>query len=106
MSREMIEYLAEYNSEKDIIICRAAGFLQPLVGIYKKSTLQLIDSILSEDENHLKKKSNHLSLHALIEQANTNILDVTSLPFYSDKFFFNINTKEDYEKTKINFLTF
>jgi len=98
MSREMIEFFTEYNSDKEIIISRAAGYLQPLVGIYKKRLLPLIENILSENENKSDEKKKHLSLHALIDKTDTEIIDVTTLPFYLDKLFFNLNNKDDFEK--------
>ena len=98
MSREMIEFFTEYNSDKGIIISRAAGYLQPLVGIYKKRLLPLIENILSENENKSDEKKKHLSLHALIDKTDTEIIDVTTLPFYLDKLFFNLNNKDDFEK--------
>lgn len=98
MSREMIEYFVEYKTEKPILISRAAGYLQPLVGIYMKRLLPLIENILSENENKSDEKKKHLSLHALIDKTDTEIIDVTTLPFYSDKLFFNLNNKDDFEK--------
>ena len=98
MSREMIEYFVEYKTEEPILISRAAGYLQPLVGIYKKRLLPLIEKILSENENKSDEMKKHLSLHALIDKTDTEIIDVTTLPFYSDKLFFNLNNKDDFEK--------
>ena len=98
MSREMIEYFVEYKTEEPILISRAAGYLQPLVGIYKKRLLPLIENILSENENKSDEKKKHLSLHALIDKTDTEIIDVTTLPFYLDKLFFNLNNKDDFEK--------
>ena len=98
MNKQMIEFFTEYNSDKEIILSRAAGYLQPLVGIYKKRLLPLIEKLLRENENQSEEKRKHLSLHALIEMAETEIIDVTSLPFYSDRLFFNLNNKDDFEE--------
>ncbi len=103
MSKEMIEYFCDCASEKQIIICNAAGYLQPLIGIYEKRLLPLIEKFLRENENQSEERSKHLSLHTLIESADTKIIDVTSLAFYSDKLFYNLNNKDDFEEIKNQF---
>lgn len=99
MSKEMIEYFVDHKTDKHILISRAAGYLQPLVGVYHKRLLPEIEKILAVKSNEDNKPS-HKSLHKLIESVETEIIDPTSLPFYSDELFFNLNNKEDYEKIK------
>jgi len=101
MSKEMIEYIANYKTDKGIIITRAAGYLQPLVGTYGKSILPEAEEILKK--NPIDEKLIHYSLHKLIETTKTKIIDPTSLPFYSDELFFNINNMEDFRKIQIKF---
>lgn len=93
MSAEMIEYFLNYESRSDILISRAAGYLQPLVGIYNKKLLPLIENILEESG----RRGNHKSLHRLLDAAETTIIDPAGLEFYSDELFFNMNNKDDYE---------
>ncbi|AFN74322.1 molybdopterin-guanine dinucleotide biosynthesis protein A [Melioribacter roseus P3M-2] len=93
MSAEMIEYFLNYESRSDILISRAAGYLQPLVGIYNKKLLPLIENILEETGS----RGNHKSLHRLLDAADTTIIDPAGLEFYSDELFFNMNNKDDYE---------
>lgn len=103
MSKQIIEFFADYNSDKKIIISHAAGYLQPLVGIYQRSLLPLIEKILIENENQTDLRKKHLSLHTLIESTTTEIVDVSSLPFYSDIFFYNMNSKDDFDYIVNNF---
>jgi len=100
MKREMIKYFVNYKSGKKIILSFASGYLQPLVGIYNKSLLPEIEKILtvSIKENYIRS---HKSLHKLIENSETEIIDPTSLPFYRDELFFNLNNNEDYAKIKL-----
>jgi molybdopterin-guanine dinucleotide biosynthesis protein A len=93
MSAEMIEYFLNYESGSDILISRAAGYLQPLVGIYNKKLLPLIENILEETGS----RGNHKSLHRLLDAAETTIIDPAGLEFYSDELFFNMNNRNDYE---------
>jgi molybdenum cofactor guanylyltransferase len=96
MNREMIKYTINIQTDSKIVISRAAGYLQPLVGIYHRSLLPEIEKILriTSEEN---TKHSHKSLHKLIESVGTEIIDPTPLPFYSDELFFNLNNKKDYE---------
>ena len=96
INREMIEYIIDFQTDSKIIISSAAGFLQPLVGIYHKKLLPEIEKILTINSVESTKPS-HKSLHKLIESAGAEITDPTSLPFYSDELFFNLNNKKDYE---------
>ncbi|MGK9369079.1 molybdenum cofactor guanylyltransferase [Melioribacter sp. Ez-97] len=92
MSAEMIEYFLNYEVESDVLIARAAGYLQPLVGLYRKRLLPLIENILEKNGG-----GNHKSLHRLLDVADTTIVDPTGLEFYSDELFFNMNNRNDYE---------
>lgn len=98
MSKEMIEYLINYKTEKQILITRAAGYLQPLVGVYNKSILPSIEKILMQDSQSTIDKRKHNSIHSLLENVQTEIIDPTSLSFYSDELFFNVNKPEDYKQ--------
>ena len=98
MNQQMIEYFIKYDSNKDIIISKASGYLQPLVGIYKQSVLPMILKLLNQPVNQRNEIKKNISLHSLIKLANTEIIDITSLPFYTEELFFNLNTHEDLKK--------
>lgn len=98
MNQQMIEYFIKYDSNKDIIISKASGYLQPLVGIYKQSVLPIILKLLHQPVNQCNEIKKNISLHSLIKLANTEIIDITSLPFYTEELFFNLNTHEDLKK--------
>lgn len=98
MTKQMIEYFIKYDSNKDIIISKASGYVQPLVGIYKQSVLPIILKLLNQPVNQCNEIKKNISLHSLIKLANTEIIDITSLPFYTEELFFNLNTHEDLKK--------
>lgn len=100
MSRQMIEFIITADSKKPIVITRAVGFLQPLIGVYSKSLVPVIEQILSDTS---LKNSSHKSLHKLIDIAGAEILSPITLPFYKDELFFNMNNKDDYEKIIVIF---
>ncbi len=102
MNREMIDYIVNFKTDCKIVIPRAAGYLQPLIGIYHKSLLLEIENILKETSQECPKSS-HKSLHKLIERINSEVIDPTSLPFYSDELFFNMNNEADFNEIKKRF---
>jgi molybdopterin-guanine dinucleotide biosynthesis protein A len=92
MTREMIQYLVEYNTKHPVLFCEAAGYHQPLAGIYEKKILPVIEKIL-EDNSITDKKS----IHRFLNNVDKEIINPEELPFYEDTIFFNVNKPEDYE---------
>lgn len=95
MSKEMIKYIVDYKSDKPIIFCEAAGYHQPLVGIYSKEILKEIESVLTDNE------VNDKSFHSFLKKVDAEIIHPEGLVFYKDELFFNVNNIEDYERVKI-----
>ena len=74
MTKEMINYLIEYNTNKLITVAKADGFIQQLAGKYSKKCLSLSEKILKEVVNNenrdgvqKKRKCNVLSLIMTLE---------------------------------------
>ena len=100
MTKEMINYLIEYKTDKLITVAKADGFIQQLAGKYSKECLSPAEKILKEqieNENRdvvqKKRKCNVLSL---IDIVGAEIISAESLPFYSEDLYFNMNRTEDY----------
>ncbi len=66
MSREMIEYIVNYKSEKPIVFCEAAGYHQPLVGVYSKVILDEVEKFIASFE--INDKSFHQFLKILMQK--------------------------------------
>ncbi len=92
MTKEMIQYLVDYKSEKQIVFCEAAGYHQPLVGIYSKEILSEIEKFISDNEMGDK------SFHQFLKNIDAEIICPDKLPFYKDELFFNVNRPEDYKQ--------
>ncbi|MGB9856330.1 MAG: molybdenum cofactor guanylyltransferase [Caldisericum exile] len=92
MRKEMIEYIVEYNSNKPIIFCEAAGYHQPLVGVYSKKILSEIEHFISNNE------LSDRSFHKFLDSVDHEIIYPQNLPFYKDEIFFNVNKVEDYNE--------
>jgi len=92
MTVEMIEYIINYNTQKPVVFCKAAGYLQPLAGIYSKSIISHLKSFLS-DENITDS-----CFHQFLKEVDSEIINPEFIPFYRDKIFYNVNSPEDYYK--------
>ena len=100
MTKEMINYLIDYKTDKLITVAKADGFIQQLAGKYSKECLSPSEKILKEGINNenrdvvqKKRKCNVLSLMDLV---GAEIISVESLPFYNEDLYFNMNHTEDY----------
>jgi len=100
MTKEMINYLIEYKTNKLITVAKADGFIQQLAGKYSKECLSPSEKILKEvinnenrDAVQKKRKCNVLSL---IDLVGAEIIPAESLPFYNEDLYFNMNRTEDY----------
>ena len=93
MTKEMIEYIINFKTQKPITFCEAAGYHQPLVGVYKKEVVAEIEKLLNTN-SEIKDRS----LHHFLKGVEAEIIHPKDLIFYNDEFFFNVNKKEDYEK--------
>lgn len=94
MSKEMIEYIINYKSDKPIVFCEAAGYHQPLVGLYSKKIFNEIEKFISN--NDLDDKS----FHKFLNDIDAEIILPEKLDFYKDELFFNVNRPEDFEQIK------
>ena len=110
MTKEMINYLIEYKTDKLITVAKADGFIQQLAGKYSRECLAPSEKILKEatmnenrDNVQYKRKCNVLSL---IDLVGAEIISAEALPFYNKDLYFNMNRTEDYklllEKIKKN----
>lgn len=97
MSKEMIKHIIEYKTDKSIVFCEAAGYHQPLVGIYSKKILSAIEKFISDNE--LSDKS----FHQFLKIVDAEIIHPEKLSFYKDEIFFNVNRPDDYEYLKLKY---
>jgi molybdopterin-guanine dinucleotide biosynthesis protein A len=97
MSKEMIEHIIEYKTDQSIVFCEAAGYHQPLVGVYSKKILSEIEKFISNNEMSDK------SFHQFLKIVDAEIIHPEKLSFYKDEIFFNVNRPEDYEQLKLKY---
>ena len=92
MTTEMIQYIVDYKSNKQIKFCVAAGYHQPLVGVYHKRIISEIEKFFSINF------ANDKSFHQFLKNVDTEIIKPEGLSFYRDEIFFNVNKPKDYEE--------
>jgi len=91
MTKEMIEHIANYKTEKPITFCEAAGYHQPLAGVYSKSLIGGIEKIICNDPMSDK------SFHHFLKSVDAEIIHPENLSFYKDEIYFNVNNPDDYK---------
>jgi molybdopterin-guanine dinucleotide biosynthesis protein A len=98
ISKDVIEFLCGYKSEKAIMILKADRRIQQLCGIYSKRIFPDVDSLLKESN----QKDSQLkgSIFDLLNRVDSEIIDVSGLKFYHPDLFFNINTPDDFNYAK------
>ncbi len=104
ISEEMIRYIIEYNSSKQISIPIVKESIEPLCGVYRNSLIPVIEEMMI-DSTRLKKENGRssASMKQLIEKVGAEFIETKSLPFFKDDLFFNMNSMNDYEFIKKKF---
>lgn len=100
MTKEIIEFIIDYKTDKPITICKADGFIQQLAGRYSKYVLDIAVEILEAGINETRDKKQQkrkCAVLSLIDNVGAEIIDVKNIPFYKDGTFYNMNRPEDYE---------
>ena len=90
MSKEVIEYIINFKTEKSITLCKADGYIQQLAGIYSKSLIPVIENIFTAERKH--------SVYALLDKVDSEIIEIEKLEFYKKDLFLNMNRPEDYNR--------
>lgn len=100
VSVDLIKYMIDFKSDKLIKYCNASGRHHYLAGIYSKELLPEIERIFASVTNSAEKKDQHFSIRNLLENIESEIIQIENLSFYNDELFFNLNTQEDFRLLK------
>jgi molybdenum cofactor guanylyltransferase len=107
MTAELITFICKYPSARPIQLPVTGGIIQPLCGIYSKSCLPFIQTMIGKDSTETGSsgcKQWRYSPLVLIEEMKAELIDVDKVyPEYEEKLFYNINHPEDYEKIRPEF---
>lgn len=88
---ELVSHLAALRAGWDIVAPRWGGRVQPLVAVYSKSVIPLLEAQLA---------AGRLRLGALLDRVRTRTVDEEEVRRFDPEgaSFFNMNTPEDYEE--------
>ena len=84
LNKDILNYLGNYDFKEDALIPVVNGKIEPLCGIYKKSSLKIIESMIKDKDYKLMN---------LLKILNTKYLDIKD----NDNFL-NINNPEEYSE--------
>jgi len=89
MSTEMLEYLLENSANHDITVpVHGDHFIEPLCGIYKKSSLEILKEFIDRGNFRLNECIQAASHQLVVADSN--------LSFYTPGLFSNMNSPEDF----------
>lgn len=101
ITKEMIEYLVEFKTNKLITVAQADGYIQQLAGKYSKNCLNTVEEILEEQLNienrNTEQNKRGCNVLKLINRLGAEIISAESLPFYNEDLYFNVNKIADYD---------
>ena len=101
INSEAIDYLLKFNTQKEAILYKEKSFIQPLCGIYYKRVFLIAESLLknykTNFDHNMKIK---LRVSDLLNKIKVEEIPIENLPFYSNKLFFNMNYKKDFNDIK------
>ena len=93
MTAEVIKDMINIRTAEPVTVVRADGYIQQLAGLYHKKVLPAAEELLSGE--YESKKCRVLSL---IDKCGAEIIEADTLPSCRKDTFFNMNSREDYEK--------
>jgi molybdopterin-guanine dinucleotide biosynthesis protein A len=97
IKHQVVNYLININSTKEIVIPTINGIPERLFGIYNTSVIKIIEGIFSMSGTDKSIKGSVYDLH---QRTSVELIEIDHLPFYSENMFLNMNAPEDYELIK------
>lgn len=99
---EAIEYIVKHIGLPPITIPVVGEKIHPLCGVYSKDVVPILDDILnlkkSFSEDEMSQKQKVFGVYSLLKKVEVTEVIMDIAPFFDDNIFFNLNTREDYEK--------
>lgn len=98
MTKEMIEFIVDYETDKLISVTRADGFIQQLCGVYSKECVSAAEKLLASEVTISGNHKSKCQVLQLIDHVGAEIIGADAIPCYEEGMFLNMNRKEDYEE--------
>ena len=89
VSRDLIEYIVEFESPAAVKLPATNGTLHPLCGLYMRRSFAIIEESL---------RTRSLRVQDLLARLHTAVIPIgPQLPFYREDLFLNVNELEEYQ---------
>ena len=99
ITKQAIEFVINYPSDKKIKVPFADSYVQQLCGMYSKNYLPLIEEILNEEDNQTKEKK--CLVLRLLDIAGSDIINIEKkMNCYEPDMFLNMNAISQYKKVE------
>jgi molybdopterin-guanine dinucleotide biosynthesis protein A len=90
LNKDLLLFLLSKSHKFEIVVPVFHQKIEPLVGIFKKSIVKIIQKNIEEKKYKISE---------ILKQARTNFIEIEpQMPFYDTNLFLNINRPEDYQK--------
>jgi molybdenum cofactor guanylyltransferase len=98
ITREMINYIINYETESQIVLPKAEGNVQILSGIYTKQCIPVAEDILnksiSQEADYFASYNTCYKVSRMIDRIGAKLIPAELLPNYNSDIFFNIREDE------------
>lgn len=98
MRSDIVNYIANFKSDKQIVLPYDGKKIQQLCGVYSKSIANAAEQILRGAELDSSSKRSKSSVFELLNKVEHQVVDVSELPFFNSTLFLNMNNSDDYRK--------
>lgn len=95
MNNELIEYMCNYKTDKKVVLCKVGDYIEPTFGIYSKDIVEDLEILLNLNLQHGRSQK-EITIQNIIDKVEVEIIDPTTLPFYNEDIFYNMNSFDDY----------
>jgi len=93
VSRDLIEYIVEFESQADVKVPATNGVLHPLCGLYFRRCLPALEQSL---------KARKLRVQDFLTRVHTVVIPIgPELPFYREDLFLNVNEQREYHLARV-----
>ncbi len=98
LSEQMIKYMVNYKTSKQITLAKAEGNVFELAGVYDRKCFLVAEDLLKKqvEQEKIGKQKEIVKVVRLIDKVGAQLIAAESLPFYSPNFFYNIIQEKDF----------
>ena len=99
---ELIKYLVDFKTTKNITLTKAEGNVYELAGVYSRKCFLTAEDLLKKQvhQNKTENKNEHVKVVRLIDSIGAQLIAAETLPFYSPNIFYSLEDVKNYSSNK------